>query len=53
MSQRARDANERSRGPRPWLAAEVEGRTVGFWLVVAVAIAAVVLACGAWRVWGL
>lgn len=36
-----------------WLAAEVDGRSVRSWIVVAVVIAAVILGFGAWWVWGL
>jgi hypothetical protein len=32
---------------------EIEGRPVGFWITVAIAIAVVVLGIGAWWVWGL
>lgn len=53
MSQHTRDVDERPVEPSSWLAAEVEGRTVGFWIAVAVAIAVVVIGFGAWWVWGL
>lgn len=53
MSQQTREGEERSTEPRSWLAADVEGRTVGFWIVVAVTIAVVILGLGAWWVWGL
>lgn len=53
MSQQTRDADERPAEPRSWLSADVEGRTVGFWIVVAVTIAVVIMGVGAWWVWGL
>ena len=36
-----------------WLDADVDGRSVGFWIVVGLAIAVVILGFGAWWVWGL
>lgn len=36
-----------------WLDTEVDGRSVRFWLLVGLAIAAVTLGFGAWWVWGL
>lgn len=53
MSPQTRDQDEAIAEPRSWLAADVEGRTVGFWIAVAVAIAVVVIGFGAWWVWGL
>ena len=38
---------------RSWLDAEVDGRPVGFWVALGLAIAAVTLGVGAWWVWGL
>lgn len=41
-------------GPeRSWLDADVDGRPVRFWIVVAVVIAAVTLGFGAWWTYGL
>lgn len=53
MSPQTREVDERTVEPRSWLAADVEGRTVGFWIAVAVAIAVVVIGFGTWWVWGL
>ncbi|MEX2550969.1 MAG: hypothetical protein WD638_12145 [Nitriliruptoraceae bacterium] len=53
MSQQTQDADEQYSKPRSRLAGDLEGRTVGFWLLVAVAIAVVVLGIGSWWVWGL
>lgn len=53
MSQQTRGGGEGSAERRSRLSADVEGRSVGFWIVVAVMIAAVTLGFGAWWVWGL
>lgn len=53
MSQQTADTDEGSTEARSWLAADVEGRTVAFWIVVGVTIAVVVLGLGAWWVWDL
>ncbi len=44
-------ANGEAAEPRSWLRIEVDGRPVAFWLMIAVAIAALTLGFGAWWVW--
>lgn len=45
--------DEAATEPRSWLTAEIEGRTVRFWILVGLLIAVVTLGFGAWWVWGL
>lgn len=47
------NTTQRQAPQQSWLAAEVDGRSVRSWIVVAIVIAAVTLGFGAWWVWGL
>lgn len=47
------DGPDATLGDGSWLDAEVDGRSVRFWIAVALALAIVILGLGAWWVWGL
>lgn len=49
----SRDGDDTAVRGGSWLQAEVDGRPVGFWIVVGLAIAAVTLGFGAWWTFGL
>lgn len=53
MSQQTHDVAERATDDRSWLRAEVDGQSVGSWIVIGVVIAVVTLAFGTWWTYGL